>query len=622
VDNFVFSKSIEVSILEHRLLNLFELLEKANILYFFPSILFNETFWQLDHERKIVILAINQVDWVGDHPSQRTYFFRDPYFIDLMRTIKLTYFSYSKIDLNALVEVFSTKNKFAFSDFEPFGSEEESPLIQLNKIVEKINGEQEIERSAYASPTLAKIDAAKYYSKFLDEKEIKTLIINPIDMLEFWEAFFNSLTLVDQKQKTDVLKKSKFYFALNSQKEIEKLATILEGYPLTNKLFKKKQLICEEIDLVKYEPKKKYNYIFSNRAFNKLPTEILVKYGNSYFNVIGRPAYTKREDETKVIEKITNFQTPEEGKSLLTKEDLENIDFEVQFKEYTNTKVIELIEKNSSVRERLLFRFSVPLLTLLIKLIKSLKEDGIFEIWDHPETQFTRNTLALMRQENGEVHTLIDYKLYNSLLTSFTDIEIFTQIKSLSSVITEEVKDTKHIVLSLDKLISYLKHNQDFWREIFDLKNTVFLEDLNKITKSVKAFQYLKKKRVFLFGLPTLMYKTGFRQFKKKVLKHSKLKDFIDKKYINDNNISSYEKEIIIALVPFLYEKAERNKNITITNDINSDQNKEFYKFLEESGFSKEKVMEVITKNWDELMEFASFASNVKLFEITRMDSN
>lgn len=593
------------------------MLEKVGTLYFFPAILFNETFWQLEHEKRLAILNTNQVGWVGDHPSNRAYLFKDPNFLNVLKSIKLTYFSYSKIDLPALIDILTVKNSYAITDFKPFGDPQESPLIALNKIVKKYSSKNEPEEQPHASPTLAKITAAKYYSRFNKLKQVESLIVSPLSILDFWENFFKSLDLIDKNQNTKLLVSGIFYFAEQNESSKEILLQELEKYHFLKTLFQNKQLIIQTLILSELTVERKYDYIFINKALNTVPADILLKYSNTVFNVLGRVVYTQREDEIKAAEKTAKLASLETD-TTITDEDIQSIDYEILFREYQNIKAINLLETNFNFRERLMLRFSVPLLSIFVKLVKSLKTNGILEVWDYTETRLSKNTLALMRKDNGEVYTLIDFDMYMSILRSFDDISIDYKTKTLFEVIAEEIPDTKHVFLSLEKIVSYMEVDHEFTRKFFDINNFTYKDEVGKLQNNLKAFEFLKKKKIYLLGIPTLLYKTGFKKFKNNVLKHSKLKDFVEKENFSNRNLKSYEHELVAALIPFTLNKAEKNKTISITRELSAPENAEFYKFLEEAGFDKERIMHVIQERWEELVQFSYFASNIMMLEVSQ----
>ncbi len=573
---------------------MFEMLEKVNVIFFFPSILFNETFWQAPYDKKLLIVGSNQVDWVGDNPQQRSFIFRDPYLLEVMRSIKLTYFSYSKLTYSALLEILTVKGSLTLNEFSSLGDIENNPLTLLNSIVRKISGiSARKEDNSYTSPTLAKLSAAKFYTNFIDKERVRALISSATSSINYWENFFSSLETLDSTQNTNLLGKSNFCFTKKNEEELEDLKKDIFSSLLLRQLFENGKIELKVKDIKTYEPQIQYDYIFLNKVLDSIPTEVLIKHNNTVYNVHARLSYTKRNDEQKSKEviqkliKLTENQVKDETKTLIPKEELENLDFEILFKPYSNANAVELLENTLGLKERTIKRFSVHILSLLIKFINSLSPEGYIDIWDHNENEYSSGSLALMRGENGEVYTLVDYALYTTLLDSFEDISIEHSVKDYDDVISQELGDKQKMFITLENFIQYMNADIELWQKFFDINNFIYKEEVLKINKRLKAFEYLKKKKVYLLGWPTVIYNIGFDRFRKKVLSHTKLKDYIEKDNFTFNNMNSYENELILSFIPFIYKKAEKNKEVLISKDLNSPQNRIFYKFLQEVGFDK-----------------------------------
>lgn len=611
MDNFVFSEALEVSIIEHRLMLLFEMLEKADIEFFFPSILFNENFWQAPYEKKLAIISSRQHEWIGSQPVQRSYLYKDNLFLDIIKSIKLTYFSYTQLDLKSILDLFKVKNKFTVSDFAAFGDSENSPIKKLNEIAHRLKEEKERNYEL-----LAKISAVKFYTRFLHNKSITGLVISPSNNLSYWESFFRSIESIEKKQETDLLERLEFYFTEDSEDKVNKLKEEIQEYKVLHGLFTEEKIQIVELNIVDFELHKEFDYINVTRRLETVPTDILIKYNNEIFSTLGRICYTKRKDEKEAIKKVAELESPVTHPLDLTLVELkENVDFEIIFQEYDNEKVVDLISDTYGFLERTYVRFSVLVLTFFVKTIKSLTSNGYMEVWDYNEDDYSKRLLGLFRKDNGSAFTTVNYDLYTSVLKSFSDISADFIVKSYNQVLSEELLDNKGRLISLHKFLIFLSEYKEAWNKFVSPENFIHNAELKKVVKSVKTFATLKNKRILLLGLPTAMYKAGFDKFRQKVLKNDALKKYINKDALGNTNAGSYEAEFMNAFIYNVLEKAPQ-KEIFLTNEKNSPQNKEFYEFIDKVGLDREKMMKIVNEYWEVLMMYAEQGSNYAMLEI------
>lgn len=615
MQNFVFSKTLEVSILDHRLLNLFEMMEKVDINYFFPYLLFNETFWQLEYQKKLAILSSNQSDWLGDDPFHRLYLIKDPYYLEIMRSVKITYFSYTKLKFDAFAEIMLTKNKYALMDFAQFGAEEKGPFEVLNTIIrthlpEKKRGEED-----FTDETLAKIDALKYYSTFSDYTSITNAFIAPLSIIHHIENFVQAIKLIDENTNTNVLGNSIFYFLPIDEIELQKLEQELNKYPLLNELRVNGKIHLEVITLIKFASNRTYDFVFLNRALNSLPSEILLKYNTTVYSVNGRLTYTRREnnpDAEHIVKKLLGDTTQEVQ---IKEEDLNGLDFEIVFKPFVNQKALDLLTSNTKFRERMTTRFSVTILRVLVELIKSLNPKGYIHVWDYLETKQAQNSLGLMRHENGEVYTPVNLRLYAQILTSFSDLPASYTVQSKLDYIADGLESNTTTFTTLEKIAAYMNFNPYFARIFFDLENLSTRIDLEQIIKKLSFYENLKRKNIIFLGIPSLLYKFGFLKFKKTIFTKTIYKTSLNPTHFTNYNTGSYESEFLLALVYEFSKKMQEKKDMIVEVHPESSHNVEFYKLLNEYGFDQDKVMAVLQNSWDEITSFAA-ASNAKLLEI------
>ncbi len=233
-------------------------------------------------------------------------------------------------------------------------------------------------------------------------------------------------------------------------------------------------------------------------------------------------------------------------------------------------------------------------------------------------TKKSRNSLALFRSSHGEMQTLVNFDMYLSILKSFNDITIQTEVRALNDILSEGINDEDDQAVTLDDAFSFITTNSNLAKKLFTLENFVYKDELKKIKSTVDFFELLKRKKIMLFGLSSMFYSIGFKKFQDKVLKHDNLNKQINKDFFNNSNLHSYLDEYMSALIPRILELAGGKPGILISRNIDSPRNKDFYLILEEAGLDKDKFMTVLIEDWDRITEHSKTTSNYDLMEIVK----
>jgi hypothetical protein len=129
----------------------------------------------------------------------------------------------------------------------------------------------------------------------------------------------------------------------------------------------------------------------------------------------------------------------------------------------------------------------------------------------------------------------------------------------------------------------------------------------------------MSRKGIKLLGTPTYLYNKGFKVFKDIILKSPVLSKFTSEKNLQNSALNNYKNEYILSTTLHMFEVLEKYKHALVTKDIDAPQNNEFYAFLDEIGYDKEKFMSIIAGIWPDLIDFAGQSSNYTLLEIQNL---
>lgn len=598
---------------------LFEMLDRQEINFFFPSILYNESFWRASSNKRLAIITHFQFEWFGTHPIQRACFHKDPFYIELIHSIKLSYLSSPKITLSHLIDILKIKTNFVISDFHPFGNEMDGPIATVNRLAQEYLEAEKISTKPNINPIiLAKLASVKFYTKFIKKKSIKCIAIGLRDQEIYWEHFFKSLKLLDSKQNTNIIQKLSFYFLTESASITDNIIQNTAHYPILKEMIDNGKIQFDVFRIEEFAPKDKIDYIHVYFILGKQPVDILIKHNDKIFYALGRIGYNKRFDNNEALEKLAILQSPIKVQSKINREDIMKLDTEIIFEEYPNKNAIELIENNIDFLDRSIIRFSIPILTFLINSINALSNSGYIEIWDTNENENTPNTIGLTKNIYAEFQAIVYADLYNNIITSLPDLQVVSSIRPIYSVLASEIMSRNDMIITLDTVFRYVTERPLVSKKFFHPENFIFHESLVETQKSLKFFETLKRKKIITLGLSSLLYKIGLKKFKKKILSFDTINKLISSDSLDHPQENTYVKETMLAILPKILEKAANRKDTIVSRQSDAKINKEFYEFLEENGLIKEKILAIINEEWDELVVYAQNSTNYTLFEIAR----
>lgn len=600
MDNFNFSKELELSILEHRIELLFEYIEESGNPIFFPAILFNETFWLLPSPKRAAIVGSVQAEWIGEEPLNRTYFYSDIFFLELIKTIKLNYFSYMKFSLSALIDVLKAKNKYAITEYQTFGEPVNNNILFRNDFVLKLESQTRSKEQSYT----AKIISVKLYSHFFESKSKKALVLIYQFSIEFWEVFFESLKKVDSKRQTSVLKDSEFYFAFINEASLKTFEKLCAENKFLSDTFSEINFKYDVIDFADFNIKDKFDFVICDKVFSVIPNNIFIKFGEHFYTGLNRLIYTDKTDPKEAVEKVSLFNSPVKDSKEIDIYDIANIDTEISWQIFDNQEIIDLVSENQSIVERNYFRFSLVHLRILITLIKALNPDGIIEVLDYCDIGQARGSLGIENDKDGISRMYFDMDLNENILNSFSDISIVTEKNSIAKLIAKEVyRAGPDEQLRLSTILNYSYTNTEKGKELFEIENFDFAKDLEHLTLPLSKYSFLKRKNIMLLGIPTYLYKTGIRKLTEKVRKEEKLIDLLPTSEINYTNQDDYRKEYLVSAMPNILKILERDKDLFTNFDSESSQNEELIEVLKQIRMKKEGFYNFINKYREELIE-------------------
>lgn len=610
MDNFVFAHELELSILEHRTELLLKMLDEVGVNRFFPAIIYNESFWKLGREKKLSILIDKQSSYLGDNPINKSVFYCDSFYLDIIKSVKITYFNYTKLSLETFIQILQTKNKYSITDFDSFGSEKSKTLSLVNEIIllkdniQKISNEKNL---------LGKIECLKFFSKFNKYKNINSLIIIYRFEFEFWKIFFESLKKLDESQNTNLDKNSSFTFIFLNKSRFAKDIQLFDKLKESTNY----SIEAENIDISELTFRDKYDFIFLDSVFSTLPTDIITKYGHNYYNAFGRLVYVDRTNPKKALEDIALLESPLKQLDQMDQSTLDNIDFELTWKLFDNKETINILETAEVIHERSLLRFSIISLKLLINLIKASKPGSLIHIWDYSENAFTKYQLGIFKDENNLSRFLFDFELNQKILSLFEDIQVQTKIYSSSEILSTEILEDQEGFVRLEEVMDFVNFDKSTLQDFFDVKNYSFYSDLKSMTRGLNFFKNLREKNIMLFGLSSLLYDTGFKSFKKKVKSSDKLSSLLESdKEFENYHLGSYEKEYYRNILPKISDRLDENKGILITKDRSNKNNKELLNLLDELFIDPDFFFDFINKNWEEISNLSKHKTSYKLLEI------
>ncbi len=489
MENFVYAEELELSVVEHRLITLFELMEKHGVKVFYPALIFNETFWLLPIQKRISIIEHNQKEWLDDYPIHDALFYFDPFYIDLLKSIRLTYFSYTRIRFEQLIEIFKIKNKYSINSFVSFSDSNNVQNI-LNELT--LRSEDFKYLPSHSKTLLGKIFAIDFYAHYRNKKNYTYLILTYNFSFDIWESFFESLDKIASSKDENITENVEFLIIFLSKFGYQQFHKNLENYKALSKAIEAGIINHDYLSIEDISPTKKYDYIIFDEILSIAPTEILIKYEHEYYHRFGRLVYTDRQDEKTALDKITIIQS--QITSEIEPQLINNLYYELIWQRYTNTQLTDFIEKCITVFERDMFSLSIIGLHLITVMIKHLKHDGKLQILDYYNDK-PKN--LLYNDKYGLLRFIVNSNHYISILSSFSDIQANYQLKSIDDLLKEEILENDEEVFYLGDFLKFIVEDRQLFKEFFNEKNFTFYDTLQKLVKKYKFYALLRSKKNF-----------------------------------------------------------------------------------------------------------------------------
>ncbi len=611
MQNFVFSENLEISIIEHRLITLFEILEKIKVSYFAPAILFNESFWQTPKEKKYAILASTHLEWLGKNPMQKAFLYLDPMYLDLIKSVKLAYFSYSKLDMKSLIDMLKVNSDFAINSFSSLGDPASSSISLLNSLSTLLFKDEEIETMHKEFGNVPKFTALQFFHRFSSKKTCRCLFVVQHANITFLETFLDSINKLDHLENTQVYQGISITLSCSDAIIVDKITNQIKNYTHLKHLHENSRLSIQ-IN-VQQEEKNKYCYVFLGLHISRLPAEVIYNYDGEMYNFSGRLVYADRSNLEEAREKVKELKHADGSFKKFQKKDIHMLDNELIFERYGNTEVKNLLMEVCELKERWYMRFSIPALQSITNCITSLEPKGYLEIFDYGETDSSYSSPGLFRDPRGGMYTLVNFDLYQKVIGSFQDIDVESKILSMHEYLAYNHGGEELVVI--DSLNNFLLKHRNIWQSFFTLDNFTFALAVKKAARPYRIFSFLKRKKIILFGLSTLLYRTGFEKFKKKIKQQRTLLHYYSSENFTCSNLGSYENEFLAAFAT-RYLQVTSKETYFIAKPADDKNDSSFYELCNSLGFDTLKLNQFLTANWEKIIEFAQSQYELHYMEI------
>lgn len=598
MDNFVFSSQLEVGIIEYRLISLMKMMEELGVFVFYPALIFNESYWLNEVPKRKRIFETQQQDWIGAHPINQTYFFYDPYFLEIVRSLKVSLFTYSKVDLATLIDILKTKNKFAITDYAEFGDAVKSPIKFVNDAFNSIYGD--INSNNPNSETFGKILAIKIFAQLVKHNSFELLVISGNKNQELIVTLINSLKIIEETKNLRLL--DKLQVSLLVFDSSENLHTVSKSInEAISADFKLK--IVDIFDPYSFNLKNDYDYIILDNVLSKVPSNIIKKFDKTYFCLNGRLVTKERGSIEKSIEFVSKLQSPIKDYSDIKAEETDQLDFELSWNNLNDEQLINLIEQVYTVTENKIYKFSLIILKCIVESIKHTKNEGKVYLLDLTDGIMGQYMIGLKLQENC-FRTSLSLDLYKKFLESFEDLNISIKSDAFQNVILEELFDDKSKYTDSNRILELIKSKPALSKELFDIDNFSIKNDLIKIESKYKLNTFMKDKGLGSFGIENKLFESGFEKFKKDLRNIEILNSLLDD--INSFKLpqtKSYSKGIIIYLIPKFLNELTDLKSKFISKTESDPVNSDFNSLLDKYGLIRSKIYLFLNKYWNEMKD-------------------
>lgn len=601
MEEHVLSEELEISLIEHRLLQLFSMLKKWDQRFFYPFLIFNETFWRLPFEKRLSVLGGDLKEWLDLNSGGLSYFAVEKGYLDLIKSLKILYFSYTKIDCKTLIEHFKSCKVHAISEFSPFGDESNSPIKLLNEIWSSVKHKSDKESAKGSAhdereTLISKLLALDFFDRFSEKKTVELLFfLDNQGAVKILNSFLESLEQIDKSQKADLLTKFELTVVNHrgfSKKNEKHIKNILD------KVGKEKYSLVE-FDVFDKGMTKKFDYVISYSFFEKFPSEILYKTKENYFQCMGRVVCTGSKDERKKL--LLMIKDRDNGVKKISPNLFDKLSYEIVFEGYDNNEAINILEANCDIPMYSYVNFSPITLDLIIKCIGILRKEGMYFVFDKSINDFTRTNLLLHRNEEGYISNQLNIELYNSLLKNMKDIKVNSYYQLLEDYLSIGLCDKPECILTSRGLMGYLNNNRVDAQKFFRIENYSRYKRLDEINRKVSFFEFLKRKKIPLLGIPSYLYRVGFYKFKKKVMKDNELKKDVDDMPLRFRY--KYKDEFLISWADQL-SKSYFVSNYVFSVNLDKQFDESFLRSLKKYGLKEEFLKKFIKQNSQEILEF------------------
>ncbi|MCX8034995.1 MAG: hypothetical protein N3A71_01765 [Candidatus Dojkabacteria bacterium] len=592
MNNFTFSRELELSVVIHRfkkLLKIYEeISEDISTTRFYPAIIYNEDFWRSPFEKQKVILIQNMNNWLGTDPSRFSNFYIDDMYIDVLYSLKLSMFSYSKISFDALLNVLTIKTKFSITEFTDL-SEPDNAKTFINNLISRV--QKKDEDTNYHSDIFYKILSEKIYN--INKSNINILLVfkawNTTGLFKILENIKNISTEIGSKtlQIDIVLFKFKFY---STKKEV---ISNIKSYESNNV-----KINLETVYILDYSVNttRRYDLIYYEYLFGFLPSDVVLKYSNIYYSKKTRLSYLKKTPLSESLKEIAKIQNPLNPK--VEKDKFKYIAKESIWTPYQNKIISELIDTLTPV-EGDIYQVSTTLLAIFIKTIECLEKNGIFIISDYigiPNSYIDNLNIV---DDVGYQVSVVDIQAINEIVkkndeyTKYESLEL-TEQKFISYHIFSGNK--KNNVIIFGDLYQYISNDILFSKHFFNIKNFQFYDELKKELSKIKNMQ-----KIALKGWPII---SKFIYESILIKKYREILEKLSKKYhifkdvkVDIDRISRLKDIISFNLYTKFKETLKDKKNQVITMPSNENISKEWDNLLKEYYFNPDKIYKLLKKH-------------------------
>lgn len=576
MNKYILSDELEISVIEHRLLQIYFICEKSAVEFFYPGIIFNESFWRLERQKRYAILTTDALfGWLDTEGTHLTKLYLDGEYLEIIKTLKLIYQPNTKVSLVEFVELLTKEGKKQ-KKFYSFGDINNSPLIFINKLVASLTkNNRSLENTTQVAPEKQNTKVLFYRNNVYSELIGKSFALDIYAKYEQTELVQDVLFFLNHDSSEiflDILRAFKKIFTDNP-KQLENVCKFyivhekhfnISNYEeKINNVFPKGEnelwTFAEVEDFIDLKPTIDLDYILCIDVLSNLPSEIIYKSTTDYYLLKGRVVVKTNPDVNKeqLLEKLSS---PNKFSQTYTKEELDMLDLEVVYVQ-NSQKILSVMpaQELPYKDDNSYARFSPGKLAFLIKLLKALKPNGTFHLIDLEENIFNSKKLEFPKNSLGFYENFINFEYYIHNLNVFSDLNFNYFYKGLNESLSTILYEKENYLYSNKALKFAIEENKKFFGDLFAIKNLEKNVELTKILKKLRKYSFLKNQKIPFLGLGSLIYKYGFGRLKKKLANvYPENKVFVDMRFMNSK---SYNKEILLNIINYFYDNAIEDKS-------------------------------------------------------------